>query len=374
MSTIPFLRFISFAQVDADAGRLERDRLASRIGTGYDEDAEIPAALYLDRHRLVAQERVAGANEGKLRARRKAGHAPFVYARHLRERVEEVYRPEDIFRVDDPIFAVYQLRGKLAEDTRLFQHLLAVELAVFIVERHQRPRLHIDAAAGTGAVDHRAGKLRQRVLADEESIAPVAQSEHAFLKHTGDRRVVEQCVTAPAHRLFEAAHLLAQQGKFLRGVIIEMPVVVDHGEHPRLLRKIAHVAQQYPKVRIFLARVGEGLLHPAGEGQQKPYFDQLLAGEQPVLLRRLKHEGDGYYLVYPRQFALITAISFNIHIERLTPFKLSHIKGRSDIPRDKRPDLAAAAPRDQFRYLRNFETAISSFFYVHFVPAFYFSK
>ena len=153
-----------------------------------------------------------------------------------------------------------------------------------------------------------------------------------------------------------------------------MPVVVDHGEHPRLLRKIAHVAQQYPKVRIFLARVGEGLLHPAGEGQQKPYFDQLLAGEQPVLLRRLKHEGDGYYLVYPRQFALITAISFNIHIERLTPLKLSHIKGRSDIPRDERPDLAAAAPRDQFRYLRNFETAISSFFYVHFVPAFYFSK
>ena len=78
---------------------------------------------------------MAGANERKERARIKIRQTPLIYTRHLGERVEEIHRPENVFRVNDALFTVDQLCRELAEDTCLLEHLLAVKLAVPIVER-----------------------------------------------------------------------------------------------------------------------------------------------------------------------------------------------------------------------------------------------
>ncbi len=275
-----------------EAERLERDRLAARVGAGHD-DRLAGARLEIARDDVDAvehEERVARVPEGhdeRLGRGRDLGEREAELPREARGGGAHVGVDERAHGDGDGVRVLARLRGEGREDGALGAIDLGVDHLEAVARLDDGLRLHEDGGAARARGVHDAGEALVRIGAHGEDVAAVALGEVAVLEEVGvaRRELLELANEAIAH-----VAALGAEGRELGGRAVRDAAVGLEGDVERALEGV--------ELGVRRARVAEarGALLAGREeaskrvGRRKDAVDraQLLDGERGADARAIE--------------------------------------------------------------------------------------
>ncbi len=288
----------ALVQQRAQPERLQRDRLAARVGSAEHEHPDA-REREIDRHdgRRIEQ-RMAGGDELDVAGRLDRAAAPAARERSAGER--DVDRGQHLDGVRKLVRVVADMPRELGQDPRHLVALVALELAQPVGELDDRERLDEQRLAGVARVVHDARHGAACARAHGHDRSPAALRHEIFLQmrlKIGIRRERPKAIAgaAPCGRELGAQRLQLRRGGVLdaRGLELERALepVGDGCE------RLGDLARSRCEQRHRLAALGQMTAHTERGASRLGDRDEPLGPERPAATRML---GLAAHVVRPR--------------------------------------------------------------------------